>query len=90
MPAILAEIPEALFLVVGGIEARPELPELVRRLNLLHAVELIGWQDFSRMPSYIEASAVGVLPHEPGEHSQQYHSPQTVSIHVYAKAAGGQ
>ncbi|MCB0211821.1 MAG: glycosyltransferase family 4 protein [Anaerolineae bacterium] len=67
MPTILSHIPDALLLVVGQIT--PELSSLVEKMDLTHAVELVGWQKFSTMPSYIQASTIGVLPQEPNEHT---------------------
>ena len=69
MPYVLSQIPDALLLLVGSIESRPELPTLVQQLELESSVELIGWQPFEKIPSYIEASTLGVLPQEPNEHT---------------------
>ncbi|MCK6624176.1 MAG: glycosyltransferase family 4 protein [Anaerolineae bacterium] len=69
MPQILAEIPQALLLIVGGVDKRPEFKALIQEKGLNQAVELIGWQDLSKMPSYIEVSALGVLPQQPTEHT---------------------
>lgn len=67
MPLILSQIPQALLLIVGQIT--PELSSLVDKMGLTNAIELVGWQKFSKMPSYIQASTIGVLPQEPNEHT---------------------
>ena len=69
MPLILTKIPEAMLVIVGEVNKRPELKALVQELGLTDAVELIGWQKFEKIPAYIEASEIGVLPQEPTEHT---------------------
>jgi glycosyltransferase involved in cell wall biosynthesis len=69
MPAILNQIPNALLLIVGGINSQPVLRELTDQLELKNAIDLVDWQPFETIPSYIQASSVGVLPQQPNEHT---------------------
>lgn len=69
MPFILAEIPQAVFVVVGEVDSRPELWPLVQEMGLADSVRLIGWQDLSKIPSYIAASNMGIIPQQPNEHT---------------------
>lgn len=61
--AMLRErLPHAYFVLVGAGAMEPHLRSLARRLGVADRVAFEGWQPFSRFPSYIEGSAVCVIP----------------------------
>ncbi len=63
MPAVVRQVPDAKLLLVGDGPIRGDLEALAQRLRLDGAVEFAGQQDFSKVPSFIEASAVCLVPH---------------------------
>lgn len=63
MPLIIKEIPRAKLLIVGDGPSKNEIEELSRSMNLGDRVEFTGYQSFTRLPSYIEACQVGLIPH---------------------------
>jgi glycosyltransferase involved in cell wall biosynthesis len=63
MPQILEQISNAKLLLVGEGYNRPELEDLVRKMNLGNVVFFTGFQPFHLIPSYIELSKVGLIPH---------------------------
>ena len=69
MPSLLRSIPNAHFFVVGNADQHLSLQVLVKELGLNEYVTFTGWQPFSQIPSYIAATTVGVLPHQPNEHT---------------------
>ena len=62
MPKIISEIPEALLVLVGDGSARGDLEELSSELGLESHVRFEGWVDFGRIPGYLAASNVCILP----------------------------
>ncbi len=69
MPAILSRVPRALLLVVGRVDERPDLQALAAEVGVKQRVAFVGWQPFDRVPAYVAASDVGVLPHVPNDHT---------------------
>jgi len=67
IPLVLREVPEAVFLLVGGAE--PEMSELracAERLGVSHRVILERMQPQSAMPAYLAAADVLVSPRTQG------------------------
>lgn len=64
MPDILQSIPNAKLLLVGGGNLyTEELKKLVIELSLDKHVEIIPWQPFDKVPTYISLSDVCLVPH---------------------------
>lgn len=63
MPRVLETVPGARLILVGGGGNEPELRNLARSLGLGGVVEFIRWQPFEKVPSYIAASKVGLVPY---------------------------
>ncbi len=63
MPHLLKEIPNALLLLVGDGASRKELEELCVSLGVKERVRFTGYQPFSKLPSFIETCATGLIPH---------------------------
>lgn len=59
---VRAEVPEAVYLIVGEGPYRPVLEELVRRLGLEEHVVFAGFVPTSELPSYYRAADVMVQP----------------------------
>ena len=57
------EWPELMFTIVGAGRAVQAVSALVKDLKLGEQVQLLGSRPFSEMASFIEASALGVVPH---------------------------
>lgn len=62
MQAVVREVPEALLLLVGDGGTKAELGDLSRDLGLQEHVRFEGWVEFSRLPSYLAASDVCIIP----------------------------
>ena len=62
MQAVVRSAPKALLLLVGDGIARAELEELSRELGLKEHVRFEGWVEFSRVPTYLAASDVCIIP----------------------------
>lgn len=57
-------------LLVGPVgEERSRLLKLVQKESLEGRVELIGWQEFKKVPSYIKASDICLVPHLRNNHT---------------------
>ena len=69
MPEILRRIPAAFLLLVGRGATEGALRRRAARLGLGDRVAFEGWQPFERFPSYLAASAVGLIPHLRSEHT---------------------
>jgi glycosyltransferase involved in cell wall biosynthesis len=52
----------------GGSEAE-DLQALADKEGVRERVELIGWQPFSKIPTYISASRIGLVPHLQNPHT---------------------
>lgn len=70
MPYVLNEIPGALLLLVGEGYIKTKLEEMVADLSLQDHVQFIPWQPFHRVPSYIAASQVCLIPHQANPHTE--------------------
>lgn len=70
MPTILREMPNARLLLVGDGEVMPVLKTLAAEMGLNNAVLFTGWQPFERVPSYIAASTVCIVPHASTEQTE--------------------
>lgn len=70
MPTILREMPNARLLLVGDGEMMPILKALTAEMRLNNAVLFTGWQPFERVPSYIAASTVCIVPHASTEQTE--------------------
>lgn len=70
MPAILREIPNARLLLVGEGAIRPKLEEMIAQRSLSERVTFVDWQPFEKVPSFIRASAVCLVPHQSNAHTE--------------------
>ncbi|HUV04331.1 MAG TPA: glycosyltransferase family 4 protein [Armatimonadota bacterium] len=72
MALLEGKAPDAKLVVVGdsggdtGYLAR--LRNLVKELGVEDSVALVGWQPFEKVPGYIAASDVGLVPHQRNPH----------------------
>ena len=62
MTKVVRYVPEALLLLIGDGAARHDLEILSSELGLEDHVRFEGWVDFARIPAYLAASDVGILP----------------------------
>lgn len=71
MRAIGEAIPES-FLVIAGAKdgERKALNELAERLGISDRLEVVGWQPFRSVNSYVLASDICLVPHADFEHTQ--------------------
>lgn len=69
MPTIAEAVPDPRFVVVGDGPYVGELRRECRELGVDDLVEFTGWVDFERLPSYIAASDVCVVPHRDNPHT---------------------
>ena len=70
MPAILQQIPNARLLLVGRGTIKPKLDAMVAERSLQDRVTFVDWQPFDKVPSYIAASAVCLVPHQSNPHTE--------------------
>ncbi|MBO1111431.1 glycosyltransferase family 4 protein [Bordetella petrii] len=71
LPEILGKIANFRLLIVGASDrVRQAIEAHARRLQVSGAVEIIGWQPFSVVNSYVMASNVCLVPHRNFEHTQ--------------------
>jgi len=70
MPAILKEIPNARLLLVGDGPIKPSLEKMVTELSLDDKVTFVEWQPFDKVPSFIAASTVCLVPHHSNPHTE--------------------
>ncbi len=70
MPEVLAAEPDAVLLLVGDGPERARLERRADELGLNGHVRFDGWQPFERIPSYIEAADVCVVPHRSTPHTE--------------------
>ena len=59
---VLAEIPEAVFVVVGDGPDRPRLMRTVERLQLGDHVLVLGWREHASLAGFCQHCHVGLLP----------------------------
>jgi glycosyltransferase involved in cell wall biosynthesis len=72
MPKILKRIPEAKLLLIGGKGYdgyEGKLKKFCRELKVTNIVEFVGWVEFSKVPSYITASDICLIPHNASGHT---------------------
>ena len=62
MPGVIREVPEALLVIVGEGRAKKDLEALTAELDLQAHVRFEGWVEFARVPSYLAASDVCIVP----------------------------
>jgi phosphatidylinositol alpha-1,6-mannosyltransferase len=62
LPAIVAEVPEAMYLIVGEGPFRPDLERLVAQLGLEERVVFAGFVPESELPVYYRAADVLAVP----------------------------
>jgi glycosyltransferase involved in cell wall biosynthesis len=63
LPKILAQIPDALLVIVGDGLYRPALEAQARALGVASHVRLEGHQPFEKLHRYIQAGDIGIVPH---------------------------
>lgn len=63
IPAIVRDIPEFLFVILGTGYAIPRLQEMVSRRKLDSHVLWLGWVDHGRLFDYLSSCQAGVIPH---------------------------
>ncbi|WBQ02668.1 glycosyltransferase family 4 protein [Kribbella sp. CA-293567] len=61
-PRVLAVVPEAVLLIVGGGPDRARLEELARRTGVAHAVRFTGAVPWADIPPYVDAADVFAMP----------------------------
>lgn len=64
VPAVLDDVPDARFRLVGDGELRPEIEAFVHAHDLAGRVGLCGWTDHSRLPAALNDLKVLALPSE--------------------------
>lgn len=70
MPYLRDAIPKLKLLLVGPRDAeRERLQALAEGEGVKDLVEIIGWQPFSKVPSYIQASEICLVPHHQNPHT---------------------
>jgi glycosyltransferase involved in cell wall biosynthesis len=62
MPAVIRAVPQALLLLVGDGGNKSDLEMMSRELALQDHVRFEGWVDFAKVPSYMAASDVCIVP----------------------------
>ena len=68
MPAILRELPDAVFVVVGDGPERPKVEAAVAALGLEKSVRLLGWKNHAELAPYYGHCDLGLLPFLDGSH----------------------
>jgi phosphatidylinositol alpha-1,6-mannosyltransferase len=61
-PRVLAEVPTAVLLLVGGGPAREELQNLAETMRVAHAVRFTGAVPWAEIPPYVDAADVFAMP----------------------------
>jgi glycosyltransferase involved in cell wall biosynthesis len=71
IPYACTQIPKLMLTIVGAQKKDQILiNQLVRKLSIQEHVDIINWQPFDKVYSYIIASRVGLIPHNNFEHTQ--------------------
>lgn len=73
MAKLCKDAPDALLVVVGDVSKETaqfgvHLRNLIKELGVEDSVELAGWQAFDKVPGYVAASSVGIVPHQRNPH----------------------
>lgn len=61
-PQVLAAVPEAVLLLVGGGPDRDRLEELARRVGVVESVKFTGAVPWAEIPPYVDAADVFAMP----------------------------
>ncbi len=61
-PRVLATVPEAVLLIVGGGPDRDRLEELATQTGVAHAVRFTGPVPWDEIPPYVDAADVFAMP----------------------------
>lgn len=71
MVYVKRQIPDALLLLVGkgGKFIEEQIRNLTKENNLEDNVEVLGWQPFNKVYSYMYVSTIGIVPHNKNEHT---------------------
>lgn len=69
MPTVLESHPDATLLLVGAGSYEEPLRNRIADRGVGDAVEFTGWVDADRVPGYMAASDVGLVPHLSTEHT---------------------
>jgi glycosyltransferase involved in cell wall biosynthesis len=66
LPHLKEKIPELKLLLVGGKDYlyEKEFKKIAKNLKVTEYTEFIGWQPFEKVPSYIEASDICLVPYK--------------------------
>jgi glycosyltransferase involved in cell wall biosynthesis len=70
MLKVLEEIPSAKLVLVGRGPIKPVLEAMVIERSLEEHVTFIDWQPFEKVPSFIKASQVCLVPHQSNPHTE--------------------
>ncbi len=62
MPVVARAVPNAVLVIVGDGRKRASLEQLVAEFGIGDHVRFEGWVEFARVPAYLAASDVGILP----------------------------
>jgi glycosyltransferase involved in cell wall biosynthesis len=63
VPAVIQEIPNFLLILVGSGKNLDELRNLAQKLKITNHIAFEGFQSPQKLPSYIKASSVCLIPH---------------------------
>jgi glycosyltransferase involved in cell wall biosynthesis len=71
LPTLLERVPRARLVIVGsGPSYEADLRALATRLGVDERVTFTGWVEFDRVPSYLAASDVCLVPHRSNGHTE--------------------
>ena len=71
LPLLNGKIPNLLMTVVGAVGKQAEsLQGLAKQLGVSDLLEVIPWQPFEKVQSFVHAAKVCLVPHENFEHTQ--------------------
>lgn len=71
MPFIIQDLPNVHFLIVGADpKSKAVIDKMMTELNIGAYVEVLSWQPFHKVNSYVMASDVCLVPHNDFEHTQ--------------------
>jgi glycosyltransferase involved in cell wall biosynthesis len=68
LPAVINEIPDVLFVIVGDGHAREQLEEIAKDRRLKNYIMWVGWVNHERIFDYIKMCKVGLIPHFVTDH----------------------
>jgi len=71
MPSVISYIPNVKLVIVGARDIdREHLQNMINRIGIENYVEIIEWQTFDKVNSFMLASKVCLIPHKNFEHTQ--------------------